>query len=184
MGLAQAILHDPDLLILDEPTSGLDPNQIVEIRGLIQELGREKTVILSTHILAEAQTTCSRILIINDGRIVADDTPEHLASGQGGAVRLILGSRDGRRLEANKIRLALQGIPGVSTVEFSDGEGGDTLGFIIRHADEDPRRGLFEAAVTNGWVLLEVRRHQISLEDTFRRLTGNEQASRVVQPAA
>src|SRR6516162_2216540 len=87
VGLAQAILHDPDLLILDEPTSGLDPNQIAEIRHLIKELGREKTVILSTHILSEVQSTCGRVLIINEGKLVADDSPERLALGGGGGSR-------------------------------------------------------------------------------------------------
>src|SRR3990167_3541664 len=90
VGLAQAILHEPDLLILDEPTSGLDPNQIVEIRALIKELGQEKTVILSTHVLSEVQSTCSRVLIINDGRLVADDSPEHLTEGGEGALVLVL----------------------------------------------------------------------------------------------
>ncbi|WP_228557484.1 ABC transporter ATP-binding protein, partial [Myxococcus sp. AB025B] len=99
VGLAQAILHDPDLLILDEPTTGLDPNQIVEIRSLIKELGREKTVILSTHILSEVQSTCDRVLIINDGRLVADDTPERLGKGEGGTVTVVLTSRAGAGLQ-------------------------------------------------------------------------------------
>ena len=83
VGLAQSILHDPDLLILDEPTSGLDPNQIVEIRNLIREIGEEKTVIMSTHILSEVQNTASRVLIINEGKLVADDSPENLTSEEG-----------------------------------------------------------------------------------------------------
>jgi ABC-2 type transport system ATP-binding protein len=172
VGLAQAILHDPDLLIMDEPTSGLDPNQIVEIRGLIQELGREKTVILSTHILSEAQTTCSRVLIINDGKLVADDTPENLTTGEGGTVTVILASRTGAQLEPARVRTALQAIPGIAGVESAESEGGNTLGFRLRYAREDPRRALFEAAVSNGLVLLEVRRHHVSLEETFRRLTA------------
>ncbi len=184
VGLAQAILHDPDLLILDEPTSGLDPNQIVEIRSLIQELGREKTVMLSTHILSEAQTTCSRVLIINDGKMVADDTPEHLTAAEGGTVTVIVASRSGAPLEPAKVRSTLQAIPGVSGVEATDAEGSGTLGFILRYGGEDPRRGLFEAAVSNGLVLLEIRRHHVSLEETFRRLTAGEAKSHARQPAA
>src|SRR4029077_5804285 len=91
LGLAQAMLHDPDLLILDEPTSGLDPNQIVEIRSLIKDLGKEKTVIMSTHILSEVQSTCSRVLIISGGKLVADDSPERLTeSGEGGMVSVVV----------------------------------------------------------------------------------------------
>src|SRR5262249_50255930 len=95
VGLAQAIIHDPDLLILDEPTNGLDPNQIVEIRHLIKELGQQKTVILSTHILSEVQSTCSRVLIINEGKLVADDSPERLALAEGGTIQRGLPSRLG-----------------------------------------------------------------------------------------
>src|SRR5258708_16214952 len=117
VGLAQAILHNPDLLILDEPTSGLDPNQIVEIRSLIKELGKEKTVILSTHILSEVQSTCSRVLIINDGRLVADDSPERLPTSEGGSVSLVLGSRSGNKLEQATVMAALKSVPGVTGVE-------------------------------------------------------------------
>jgi ABC-2 type transport system ATP-binding protein len=171
VGLAQAILHDPDLLILDEPTSGLDPNQIVEIRNLIKELGREKTVILSTHILSEVQSTCSRVLIISDGRLVADDSPERLTVGEGGTVAVVLASRGGARLESEAVRKVLEAVPGVSSVEASEGEGGDTLGFTLRYGSEDPRRALFEAAVKHELLLLEVRRRHVSLEETFRKLT-------------
>src|SRR5579859_7675038 len=90
VGLAQAILHEPEVLILDEPTSGLDPNQIAEIRGVIKQIGQEKTVIFSTHILQEVQATCSRIIIINDGKIVADDTPEKLATASTGATSILV----------------------------------------------------------------------------------------------
>jgi ABC-2 type transport system ATP-binding protein len=177
VGLAQAILHDPDLLILDEPTSGLDPNQIVEIRNLIKELGREKTVILSTHILSEVQSTCTRVLIISDGRLVADDSPEHLTVGEGGTVSVVLASRSGVRLEQDAARKVLEAIPGVSRVEATEGEGGETLGFSLRYGSEDPRRSLFEAAVKNDLLLLEVRREHVSLEETFRRLTATESSS-------
>jgi ABC-2 type transport system ATP-binding protein len=170
VGLAQAILHDPDLLILDEPTSGLDPNQIVEIRHLITELGKEKTVILSTHILSEVENTCQRVLIINDGRLVADGAPEQLKKGEG-TVTVVIASRLGPTLEQDKVRSVLESVPGVSKVETADAEGGGTLGFSLKYQLEDPRRGVFEAAVKNDLLLLEMRHQQVSLEDTFRKLT-------------
>jgi ABC-2 type transport system ATP-binding protein len=174
VGLAQAILHEPELLILDEPTSGLDPNQIVEIRALIKELGQEKTVILSTHILSEVQSTCSRVLIINDGRLVADDAPERLQAGEGGSIAVVIGSRSGAKLDTNLVLAALKMIPGVQGVDPADGEGEGTFGFKLRYGNEDPRRSLFEAAVKNDWVLLEVQRAHVSLEETFRKLTTIE----------
>ncbi len=174
VGLAQAILHDPDLLILDEPTSGLDPNQIVEIRSLIKELGQEKTVILSTHILSEVQSTCSRVLIINDGRLVADDTPEQLQASEGGSVSVVLASRKGDKLDPVAVKAALSAVPGVTGVDSAEGEGDGTFGFKLRFGNEDPRRSLFDAAVKNEWVLLQVERVHVSLEETFRKLTAVE----------
>lgn len=184
VGLAQAILHDPDLLILDEPTSGLDPNQIVEIRNLIKELGRQKTVILSTHILSEVQTTCGRVLIISEGKLVADDSPERLAVGEGGTVYVVLASRVGAALQAADVRGILERIPGVSSVESAESEGNGTLGFALRYGKEDPRRALFEAAVKHGLLLLEVRRKHVSLEETFRKLTAGEASPSTPSAAA
>jgi len=183
VGLGQAILHNPDLLILDEPTSGLDPNQIAEIRNLIKELGQAKTVILCTHILSEVQTTCNRVLIINEGKLVADDTPEHLTTGQGGTVHVVLASRFGGALQVAEVRPILERIPGVSAVEPGQSEGAGTLGFILRYAEEDPRRSLFEAAVKSNLLLLEVQRKHVSLEETFRKLTAAE-PQRKEPPAA
>jgi ABC-2 type transport system ATP-binding protein len=175
VGLAQAILHEPDLLILDEPTTGLDPNQIVEIRSLIKELGREKTVILSTHVLSEVQSTCSRVLIINGGQLVADDSPEHLTSGGGeGALHLVLGSRTGPLLP-EAAETVLRAVPGVTSIERADGDGLGTVGFRVRFGAEDPRRALFDAVVKHDLVVLELRRTQASLEDTFRKLTGSSE---------
>jgi len=184
VGLAQAILHDPDLLILDEPTSGLDPNQIVEIRNLIKELGRQKTVILSTHILSEVQSTCGRVLIISEGKLVADDSPERLAVGEGGTVYVVLASRVGAALQAADVRGILERIPGVSSVEPADSEGNGTLGFALRYGKEDPRRALFETAVKHGLLLLEVRRKHVSLEETFRKLTAGEASPSTPSAAA
>jgi len=173
VGLAQALVHDPDILILDEPTSGLDPNQIVEIRQLIRELGEEKTVLLSTHILPEVQATCSRIVIINDGTLVADDTPAALMEQQaGGQVRIVVAPLNGTPLEQAKVEEVLQAVPGVKAVTPADGDGEGTLGFKIRTSgDADPRREIFGAAVAHELVLLDMHREQVSLEDTFRRLT-------------
>src|SRR5688572_30083121 len=156
VGLTQAMVHDPDILILDEPTSGLDPNQIVEIRSLIKELGQKKTVILSTHILSEVQSTCDRVLIISDGRLVADDAPERLMTAQGGTVTVVLAARGNAALDPAKIYGALERLPGVTQVSVAEGEGQGTLGFSLRYGAEDVRRPLFEAAVRNEWVVLEL----------------------------
>jgi ABC-2 type transport system ATP-binding protein len=176
VGLAQAMVHDPDLLILDEPTSGLDPNQIVEIRELIKDLGREKTVILSTHILPEVQATCNRIIIVSDGRLVADNTPEALAEREAGAVvHLVVKGKDGATVKADDTREVLAALPGIHRVEPGDGEGPATLGFrILTQGGKDPREALFAAAVAHGLVILDMHREQVSLEDTFRRLTLGE----------
>ncbi len=179
VGLAQAMVHDPDIVILDEPTSGLDPNQIVEIRDLIRELGKEKTVILSTHILSEVQASCRRVIIINDGVLVADDTPEALAAREmGGVIRVVLKGKNGVPPDVEKVRAALAALPGVRAVESAESEGGPTLGFRLRAGKaDDPREALFAASVANDLVLLEMHREVASLEDTFRRLTRGEGAA-------
>jgi ABC-2 type transport system ATP-binding protein len=176
VGLAQAMVHDPDLLILDEPTSGLDPNQIVEIRELIKELGREKTVILSTHILPEVQASCGRIIIINAGKLVADDTPDVLTGMDAHAViRLVAKGRSGLALDEGAVQAALTAVPGVAAVERSDGEGAGTVGFRVRAAGaNDPREAIFRAAVDADFVLLDLHRERVSLEETFRQLTVGE----------
>jgi ABC-2 type transport system ATP-binding protein len=172
VGLAQAMLHDPDILILDEPTSGLDPNQIVEIRSLIKEIGREKTVILSTHILPEVQATCSRILIISGGKLVADGTPDSLrAREKGGRYRVVVES-NGVTKEAIRDRLA--GLAGVARCEMIAGEEGSHAFAIDAAAANDLRRPIFRAAVDNRWTLLELLRESASLEDVFRNLTTGD----------
>lgn len=174
VGLAQAMLHDPDILVLDEPTSGLDPNQIVEIRDLIKEVGKEKTVILSTHILPEVQATCSRILIISGGKLVADGTPEELqARDRGARYRLVL-EANGVPQEAIRDRLAKLG--GVSRCELALGEGGEHAFKIDTSTSDDLRKPLFRAAVDNQWTLLELTRESASLEDVFRNLTTGDGA--------
>jgi ABC-2 type transport system ATP-binding protein len=172
-GLAQAMLDDPDILILDEPTSGLDPNQIVEIRQLIKEVGKEKTVILSTHILPEVQATCSRILIISNGKLVADGTPDELrAREKGSRYRLVVEANGGTQ-DAMKARLA--SIKGVSRCETTLGEDGAHAFTLDAVGDEDLRKILFRAAVDNKWTLLELHREAASLETVFRNLTTREE---------
>jgi ABC-2 type transport system ATP-binding protein len=177
VGLAQAIIHDPDLLILDEPTSGLDPNQIVEIRELIKDLGQEKTVILSTHILPEVQATCGRIMIINEGKLVADDTPDTLTESESGSlVNIVVKANNTNPLDREKIESVFSNLPGVQGVQLGDGEGGGTLGFCLRSiSGEDPREAIFSAAVAHDVVLLDMHREKMSLEETFRRLTSIKQ---------
>ena len=173
VGLAQAILHDPDIVILDEPTSGLDPNQIVEIRQLIKEIGREKTVILSTHILPEVQATCSRIVIINGGKLVADGTPDELrARERGGRYRVVVES-NGVGKEAIRDRLA--SLAGVARCTLLGAEEGSHAFAIDASAASDLRKPIFRAAVDNRWTLLELARESASLEDVFRNLTTGEE---------
>lgn len=167
VGLAQAMIHDPDILILDEPTAGLDPNQIAEIRSLIKELGREKTVILSTHILSEVQATCSRIVIINQGKIVADNTPEGLQAGVAGRT-VLLATLKGAPSDAISKARSLAGVEGVR--EFHTEKG--TIGLRIETASgHDIREEVFNMAVREKWILLEMNREAHSLEDVFHKLT-------------
>ncbi len=173
LGLAQAMLHNPDVLILDEPTSGLDPNQIVEIRSLIKELGQEKTVILSTHILPEVQATCSRILIINGGKLVADGTPDELRSREKASRYRVVVEANGAPQESIKDRLG--SITGVTRCEKVAAEDGAFAFAIDAQAKDDLRKILFRAAVDNKWNLLELVRESASLEDVFRNLTTGEE---------
>jgi ABC-2 type transport system ATP-binding protein len=172
VGLAAAILHRPDLLVLDEPTEGLDPNQRVEIRRLIAELGRERTVILSTHVLPEVQFTCSRLLIINRGRIVADGPVEDLVSRAKDGARIgveIAGLGAGTHVE----RLAA--LPGVRGVERREGDQNRARFTVIATAAEDIRPRIFELAKSEGWTLYELHQEAGSLEDLFRQLTTDQE---------
>jgi len=168
VGLAQALVHDPPILILDEPTTGLDPNQIVEIRDLIAEIGKTKTILLSTHILGEVSAVCGRVLIVNEGRIVGFGTPAELEGRARGGTRIEVVVRGEGDLKA-----ALGGLPGVRDVRAAAGEGPGTLGATIFTTDEtDPRAAIFEVAVAQGWTLLQLSREAGSLEDAFRALTS------------
>ena len=167
VGLAQAIIHNPKILILDEPTSGLDPNQIVEIRKLIRELGREKTVILSTHILPEVEATCDRIFIINKGKIVADGTADSLRKQARGSEILMVRIEDG---QPDQIYKALQSVRSVSVVEFADR---NFNRFDIHCSAGDVKREIFRLCVEKQWVLTELTPYETKLEDIFRDLTMN-----------
>ena len=169
VGLAQAMIHDPEILILDEPTTGLDPNQIVEIRKLIRELGREKTVILSTHILPEVEATCDRILIINNGKIVADGTSEILRKQAQGQEILKIEISDANNKD--DVVKSLQAIDSVALVDSVDnGE----LRFMINSKEGvSSKRNIFNLCVENNWVLTEMTPIETKLEDIFRQLTTN-----------
>jgi len=167
VGLAQAMIHDPEILILDEPTSGLDPNQIAEIRKLIRELGREKTVILSTHILPEVEATCDRIFIINKGKLVADGTSESLRKQAQGSDILRVRIEDG---DPNQIFRSLQGIKSVSMVDFADRQ---MNRFDVHCKADDVKREIFRLCVAKNWVLTEMTPFETKLEDIFRELTMN-----------
>lgn len=169
VGLAQALIHDPEILILDEPTTGLDPNQIVEIRKLIREIGKEKTVILSTHILPEVEATCDRILIINSGKIVADGTAESLKnrSGKNEVVRIQIAEAPDRDILIEKLQ-NLESIAMIDPVPQADNT------FMISSSGENSsRRDIFNLCVKNNWVLTEMTPIETKLEDIFRNLTTN-----------
>jgi ABC-2 type transport system ATP-binding protein len=172
VGLAQAMIHDPEVLILDEPTSGLDPNQIVEIRNLIKQLGRAKTVVLSTHILSEVQATCDRVLIINEGRIVADGSPEQLQQEFQGAESLALELKAGAANPLEQIAPKLRNLASVTGVELVSAK--NSLSKYLVHVDKnaDIREPLFHLAVAEGWVIMEMHRKTTSLEEVFHKLTA------------
>lgn len=171
VGLAQAMIHDPAYLILDEPTAGLDPNQISEIRDLIKRLGREKTVILSSHILSEVEATCDRVVIIHQGRVVADSNPRDLQRQAVDETRLHLRIGDG---ESRAILDSLKKLPHVLTAERTEDETRELHGFLIRYQPaHDLRPEIFRLAKREGWTLYEMHREVVSLEDVFRRLTAN-----------
>jgi ABC-2 type transport system ATP-binding protein len=168
VGLAQALIHDPDILVLDEPTTGLDPNQIIEIRNLIKEIGKRKTVILSTHILPEVEATCDRVIIIDRGSIVADDRTAHLQAGSGGTKRVIVKVSGAVYPDLSEELRKLAGVVEVEELH----EGGLVAARVIADGDGDIRPDLFKAVSGRNWVLYEMFQEQRSLERVFRELTG------------
>jgi gliding motility-associated transport system ATP-binding protein len=176
VGLAQALIHNPEVLILDEPTAGLDPKQIIETRDLIRSLAGDHTIVLSTHILPEVAQTCQRVVIINKGRVVAVDTPEGLTARLQGAETLYV------QIDAMGAQPApvLQGIPGVTRVAVADHRSGID-GFEVESArGTDIRRDIARTVVNSGWGLLELRPMRMSLEEIFLQVTTEEGA----QPSA
>ena len=163
VGLAQALLHDPEVLILDEPTTGLDPNQIIEIRELIRSVSHEKTVIFSTHIMQEVQTLCSRVLIINNGNLVADDVPDNLQNIQKETVVISIEFKE----DADPVKI--QNIEGIVSVKKKE-----KLILVEANKDVDVRPLIFKFATENGMTLLGMNQESSSMEDVFRQLTKNK----------
>ncbi|HEX9614430.1 MAG TPA: ATP-binding cassette domain-containing protein [Bacteroidota bacterium] len=174
VGLAQAMIHDPEVLILDEPTSGLDPNQIVEIRNLIRRLGRAKTVVLSTHILSEVQATCDRVIIINDGTIAADGTPDELKRNFRGSETVVVEIKTPVGNVMTELFPKLQRLQNVENVEVLSSEGPAHRFLIHTLKGSDVREEVFRLAMKEGWVLLELSRKATSLEEVFHKLTRIE----------
>lgn len=163
VGLAQALIHNPDALILDEPTSGLDPNQLLEIRNLIKKIGKEKTVMLSTHVMQEVEAICNRVIIIDNGKIVADDSTANLSS-KSSNVQVI-------KVEFNKevereLLLSVKGVKNCKNIN-------DNLWEIESDNSSDIREDIFQFAVENGFVVLSLQKTEQGLEEAFRQLTGN-----------
>ena len=173
VGLAQALIHDPDVLILDEPTAGLDPKQIIEVRELIRELGGDHTIILSTHILPEVSTTCGRVIIINEGKIEASDTPENLTARLQGHDSVWV-EVDG---PAEEVEAKIQGIQGVENISRATGQAGRAAWQVETGKDPAIRSELARAVIESGWGLYEIRSVGLSLEDIFLKLTGAESES-------
>ena len=179
VGLAQALIHNPDVLILDEPTAGLDPKQIIETRKLIKELAGDHTIILSTHILPEVSQTCQRVVIINKGHVVAIDTPENLTSRLRGSEAMYV------QVDAagDDVRSALAAIPGVTGVMPANSPAAAAFE-VASEAGRDVRRDLAAAVVTRGWGLLELRPMRMSLEEIFLSLTTEDAMSTDAAPEA
>ncbi|MCW3789265.1 ATP-binding cassette domain-containing protein [Plebeiibacterium sediminum] len=172
VGLAQALIHNPEVLILDEPTTGLDPNQIIEIRELIKEIGKEKTVILSSHILAEVEATCDRVLIINKGKIVADGTPSELRHKAQGNEVLKVAINSGER---NEVYEALKHISEVDVVSFANDE---MTAFEVESKPQTSScEAIFKMCAAKGWYLTQLTPIEKNLEDIFRELTGGTSAN-------
>lgn len=172
VGLAQALIGEPKVLILDEPTIGLDPKQILEIRKLIKELGKEKTIILSTHILQEVSAVCDKVVIINKGKIVATDTPDNLTKRLSGGMVVNITVRAG----SEEVVRCLTNLEKIEKVEKVSSQGVENV-FRVHAAEKvDPREIIASAIVRNGWGLLEMSKEKIGLEEIFIKLTGDKKS--------
>jgi len=179
VGIAQALVHDPDVIILDEPTVGLDPKQIIEVRHLIKGLAGSHTIILSTHILPEVSMTCDRVVIINAGKVVAVDTPANLTMQLKGGQRVHLEAQ----AEEGVLRSALQEIPAIRRVDLEPAGGNGRVAATIESAQgEDVRSQVAAKIVGRGWPLFELRGVNLSLEDVFLQLT-TEDSEHAAKPA-
>jgi ABC-2 type transport system ATP-binding protein len=174
VGLAQALVHEPPLLILDEPMSGLDPNQAIEVRDVIKTIGKERTVILSTHNLPEVQVTCDRVLIIARGKIVADDTPKALSDRVGRAPFVVTLLDEGDKTKG--ALSTFEQLGGVERARALESTRGEQRFEIIAKADDDLRPAIFRAVVASGHTLIGLAREGQNLEDIFRQLTVGKQA--------
>ncbi|MGE0361620.1 MAG: ABC transporter ATP-binding protein [Vicinamibacterales bacterium] len=179
VGLAQALIHNPEVLVLDEPTAGLDPKQIIEARQLIKELGGSHTVVLSTHILPEVSQTCQRVVIINKGKVVAVDTPDNLTARLRGSETMFLQVH----APGADVAAALAGVAGVTRAQGTAGEGGVVAVEVDSERGRDVRRELAAAVVSRGWGLLELRPMRMSLEDIFLSLTTEDAGGAEAAPA-
>jgi ABC-2 type transport system ATP-binding protein len=170
LGLAQALIHDPAILLLDEPTIGLDPHQIIGMRALIRDIGREKTVVLSSHILPEVAATCDRVLIMSSGRIVGSGTPAELSAMASGGQEILVGIR----AQQDRIEAVLGALPFIHAVTPA-GECDGVYRYSLRaDGDQDVSERIFQVAVQNGWSLTELQRKAINLEEVFLHLTTRE----------
>jgi ABC-2 type transport system ATP-binding protein len=170
VGLAHAMMSDPEILVLDEPTSGLDPNQIVEIREIIRKIGQEKTVILSTHILSEAEATCDRIVIINKGRIIADGSTQDIKQRNGDGSSHVLIELE--QADFDGVCKQLESIDAVRQVERISDKDTEVLKIKVAcHSGRDPRAQIYEVIKSTDWVLIEMHREAKTLETIFRELT-------------
>mgnify|MGYP004528652939 FL=1 len=175
VGLAGAIIHDPKILILDEPTNGLDPNQIVEIRELIKELGKEKTVLVSTHILSEVEATCSRAIIINKGNIIADDTPENLSLNFGNndkssSIKISIKTND----NIESVKEKLLSVSDIYKVEIEDNFN-NIKELTIYSNSEEPRDEIYRFIKSTDWIIYEMTRVKENLETVFHTLTKGDE---------
>ena len=174
VGLAQALVHNPEVLVLDEPTVGLDPKQIIEVRELIKSLAGEHTIILSTHILPEVSMTCERVVIINKGRVVAKDTPENLTRNLKGSSRLTISIQGPEAEIENK----LGSLEGVQSIALSRKEDHDKAEYVLESkAENEIRPVVAKTIIDNGWSLFELKSQDISLEDVFLHLTTKEEGT-------
>jgi len=171
VGLAQALIHDPEILILDEPTSGLDPNQIIEIHELIKKIVKEKTIILSTHILPEVTATCNRAIIIHNGRLVADGTTEELAERSRGRSVYFVKMKGPKEEIATKLAELIS----IDSVKLlNEGDGGFYRYEVLAPKGKDPSEDIFHLAVKNNFVITELSRERATLESIFRELTAGQ----------